>query len=110
MSRENQAAHSRPPAKCDRAMPRLATEIKGDIRAARKIRLPWWALLCLGIGSFLAAWLFDRFGRLTLALPMLNSILVLGFTVAVRRKLRGRAWFWITMTVLAALHVPLILF
>lgn len=88
----------------------LADEIKGDIKAAKKIRLPWWALLCLGIGSFLAAWLFDHLGRFNLVLPTLNCVFVLGFTVAVKRKLKRHAWFWGTMTILAALHVPLILF
>jgi hypothetical protein len=88
----------------------LANEIKDDIKAARKIRLPWWALLCLGIGSFLAAWLFDHLRRFDLVLPALNSVFVLGFTVAVKWKLRRHAWFWGTVAILAALHVPLILF
>jgi ABC-type multidrug transport system permease subunit len=88
----------------------LADEIKGDIRAAKKIRLPWWALLCLGIGSFLAAWLFDHLGKFNLVLPTLNCIFVLGFTVAVKRKLKRHAWFWGTMAILVALHVPLVLF
>jgi hypothetical protein len=88
----------------------LANEIKGDIKAARKIRLPWWALLCLGVGSFLAAWLFDHLGKFDLVLPIINGILILGFTVAVKWKLRRHSWFWGTMTILAALHVPLILF
>ena len=88
----------------------LANEIKGDIKAARKIRLHWWGLLCLGIGSFLAAWLFDHLGRFDLVLPIINGILILGFVVAVKWKLRLHAWFWGTMTILAVLHVPLILF
>ncbi len=88
----------------------LANEIKGDIKAVRKIRLPWWGLLCLGIGSFLTAWLFDHLRRFDLALPIINGILILGFAVAVKWKLRRHVWFWGTMTILAALHVPLILF
>ena len=35
---------------------------------------------------------------------------MLGFAIAVQRKLRRRVWFWITMTIIAILHVPLILF
>jgi len=35
---------------------------------------------------------------------------VLGFMIALKRKLWPHAWFWITMTVIAALHVALILF
>jgi len=88
----------------------LANEIKDDIKVARKIRLPWWALLCLGIGSFLAAWLFDHLRRFDLVLPTLNGVFVLGFTVGVKWKLRRHLWLWSTMTILAALHVPLILF
>jgi hypothetical protein len=29
--------------------------------------------------------------------------------IALRWKLRQQVWFWITMTILAALHLPLIL-
>jgi hypothetical protein len=88
----------------------LAEDVKNDIKAAKKIRLPWWVLLCLGVVSLPIYWLFDHFGRLNTALPTLNCAGMLGFAIAVKWKLRRRAWFWITMTVLAALHVPLILF
>ncbi len=54
--------------------------------------------------------LFDHFGRLNIALPTLNCIAVLGFAIAVKWKLSSHVWFWILMTILAALHVPLILF
>lgn len=43
--------------------------------------------------------LFDYFGRFDLARPTLVSMAVLGFAIAVKWKLRGRVWFWITMTV-----------
>lgn len=84
--------------------------IKNDIKDAKKIRLPWWVLLCLAIGSLPIYWFFYHFGRFDLALPMLNCILVLGFLIALKRKLWPYAWFWGTMAVLAALHVPLVLF
>jgi hypothetical protein len=87
---------------------RLANEIKVDIREAKKIRLPWWGLLCVGISSLLLCWLFDHLGRLDLVVPTLISILALGFAVAVKRKLTRYAWFWGTMAVLAAFHVALI--
>jgi hypothetical protein len=74
------------------------------------MRLPWWALLCLGIGSFMAAWLFDHWGRPNIALPTLNSLGMLAFAIVVKRSLRRHAWFWVTMAVMAAIHVPLILF
>ncbi|MGH9535230.1 MAG: hypothetical protein ACRD2E_10250 [Terriglobales bacterium] len=83
--------------------------MKGEIAAAKKMRLPWWALLCIGVGALPIYWLFDHFGRLNIALPILNVIVVLGFMLALKRRLWPHAWFWITMAVIAALHVPLIL-
>jgi hypothetical protein len=88
----------------------LVDDIKGDIKAAKKIRLPWWGVSCLIIGSLPIYWLFDHFGGLSLALPTLNCVGMLGFAIAVKWKLRRHAWFWGTMAILAALHVPLILF
>jgi hypothetical protein len=61
------------------------------------------------IGSALSAWLFDRLGRLDLALPILNRIGVLGFVLVLKWRLSRRVWFWITMTIVVALHVLLIL-
>ena len=88
----------------------LANDVKSDIKAAKKLRMPGWAVVCGIIVSFLCAQLFDRFGKLNLVLPILNSIGVLGFMIAFKRKLWRHAWFWGTMAVIAALHVPLILF
>jgi hypothetical protein len=65
--------------------------------------------LCVFVGSMPIIWLFDHFGRFDLARPALVSIVVLGFAIAIKWKLRGRAWFWITMTLFVALHVLLIL-
>ena len=76
----------------------------------RKKGLPWWGLLCLGIGSFLIAWLFDRIGRFDLVRPTVFSMAMVGVAFAMRWKLRRHVWFWITMSVIVALHVPLILF
>jgi hypothetical protein len=89
----------------------LANDVKNDIKAAKKMpRLPWWGVLCIIIGGLPVVWLFDHFGRLNLFLPTFNSIAVLGLMLALKRKLWPHAWFWITMTVIVALHVPLILF
>ena len=93
---------------------RLAKEVKNDVendlKAVKKIpRLPWWGVLCGIIGSALTAWLFDHFGRLNLGLPTLVSIAILAFAIRVKWGLRRRVWFWVTMTVIAALHVLLIL-
>ena len=89
---------------------RLVKDLKNEVKAARKMRLPWWGLLFWIIGSFLCAWLFDDFGKLELVLPTLNIIAVLGFMLVLKRKLWPHAWFWITMAVLAAIHAPLIVF
>jgi hypothetical protein len=74
------------------------------------MRLPWWGVLCGIIGSALLAWLFDHLGRFDLARPALFSIGMLGIAIAIKWKLRRNLWFWITMTILVALHVLLILF
>jgi hypothetical protein len=88
----------------------LADDVRGEIEAAKKLRIPGWGIVCGIIASFLCAQLFERFGKLDLVLPALNSILVLGFMVVFKRKLWRHTWFWGTMAVIAALHVPLILF
>jgi hypothetical protein len=88
----------------------LANDIKGNIRAARKIRLPWWGVVCWMAGCALVVWPLVVLRRFDLALPILNSMAVLGFAIALKRNLRRHAWFWGTMAILAALHVPLILF
>jgi hypothetical protein len=88
----------------------LTNDVRDEIKAAKKLRMPGWAVVCVIIVSFLCAQLFERFGKLNLVLPILNSIGVLGFIIAFKRKLWPHAWFWGTMAAIAALHVPLILF
>ena len=87
----------------------LANDTKNDVRAAKKLRLPWWGVLLLILVSFLSSWLFDHFGKLDLALPTLNTVGVLGFILVLKRKLWRHAWFWIVITFIAATHVELIL-
>ena len=89
---------------------RLASDIKNDIKAARKVRLPWWGVLCVIMGSLPIYWLFDHFGKLNLGLPALNCSAVFGVAIATKWGLRRHGWFWITIVFLAALHIPLILF
>jgi hypothetical protein len=88
----------------------LIQDIKNDIREAKRIRIPWWGVLLWMAGCGLIDWLLISLGKFDLALPALNSIAVVGFTIALKRKLGRHVWFWITMAVLAALHVPLVLF
>jgi hypothetical protein len=88
----------------------IISDIKGDIRAAKKIWLPWWAVLCWGVVCALIELLLLALGRFDLALPTVNSIAVVGFAIALKRRLGRHVWFWMTMAILAALHVPLLLF
>jgi hypothetical protein len=88
----------------------LAKEIRNEIKEAKKLRLPWWGILCVIVVALPIYSLFDYLGRPNMALPALNCVGVLGFVIAIKWKLRGHIWFWITMSVIVALHVPLILF
>ena len=74
------------------------------------MRLPWWGVLCVIFGSLLLGLVFVHFGKLALARPTLGSVAMIGIAIAMRWKLKRHAWFWITMTLIVALHVPLILF
>ena len=75
----------------------------------RKMRLPWWGMLGIILGGLPVLILFDHFGKFNLARPTLTSAVIVVIAIALRWKLRGHLWFWITMIVLAALHVPLLL-
>jgi hypothetical protein len=75
----------------------------------KKMRLPWWGVLCVMVGALPLYLLFVYFGRFDLARPTLYSIAMIAIAIAMRWKLRRHAWFWITMAVIAALHVLLIL-
>jgi hypothetical protein len=76
----------------------------------RRARLPWWGVLCGIFATILLALLFDHLGRFDLARPSLISAAMVAIAVTLRWKLRRHLWFWVTMTFLAALHLPLILF
>jgi hypothetical protein len=76
----------------------------------RRMRLPLWGYIFIPVGAFFLFALFDHFGKLALARPAVFSAAIIIITVAMRWKLRGHVWFWITMGSLAMLHAPLILF
>jgi hypothetical protein len=88
----------------------LIQDIKNDIRDAKKIRIPWWGVLLWMAACGLIEWLLIALGKMDLALPTLNSVAVVGFAIALKRKLGRHAWFWGIMAIIAALHVPLVLF
>ncbi len=92
-----------------RSEKQVANDVKSELKVAKKMRLPWWGLLCVMVGMLPICWLFDRAGRLNMVLPTFNCVAVLGFAIVLNWKLRRNAWFWITMTIIVALHVFLIL-
>ena len=85
-------------------------ELKREIREAKKLHLSWRARLLIFIVGAPTVFLFGIYGRLELAMPLIITIGMHGLVIYFKRKLRRHAWFWIAMTVSAALHVPLILF
>jgi hypothetical protein len=76
----------------------------------KQMRLPWWGGVCIFFGTIFLALLFLYFGRLNLARPTFVSVAMIVLAIVMRWKLNHHIWFWITMTFLAVLHVPLILF
>ena len=77
----------------------------------KKMRLSWWQILCVMVGTLLLVLLFAHFGISVLdARPTLYSAGVIGIAIAMRWKLRRHVWFWSIIAVIAALHVPLILY
>lgn len=53
--------------------------------------------------------LFDHLGRPELWRPTFVAVVALAVTIKVCRELRSRPWFWFTIIVIAACHVPLIM-
>jgi hypothetical protein len=83
--------------------------VKNDIRTVMGIRLSsrqlfYWMTFCA-----LIIWPLNQHNRLDLALPILNSIGLIGILIAVKWPLRRRTWFWATTSIIAAIHVPLVL-
>lgn len=76
----------------------------------KQLRLPWWGVLCVIAGTILLGLLFLEFGRLDLARPSLITAAIMVLAIIMRWKLKRHVWFWITMVILAGLHIPLILF
>ena len=85
-------------------------ELKREIQELKNRRLSWRAKLFIVLIGAPMNFLFLLYGGLELAMPLMITISALGFVVYLKWKLRQYAWFWITMTIIAALHVPLILF
>lgn len=93
-----------------RSLRQVSRGVKNDIKEAKKIWLPWPAILCLFVLALLLRGLLKDFGVLRLYGPIWNGVLVFGFLFYLKWRLRWHVWFWITMTAVLALHVLLILF
>lgn len=87
---------------------RLANDVKRDLNAIKQVRMPWWGWLCVYVGTGGSVLLFHHFGRSNLLFPTLASILGLGTATAVKWGLRRHVWFWGVLSILAGLHVALI--
>ncbi|HWG16974.1 MAG TPA: hypothetical protein VN678_03880 [Acidobacteriaceae bacterium] len=83
-------------------------EVKDDIKEAKKIYLPGWAMACALAISGVVCTVFDHFGVMRDALPVLGAVTVFGFLLFLKRQDRQHYWFWIAIVVFAALHVLLI--
>lgn len=76
----------------------------------KQMRLSWRGVLGVMLGTAVLALLFICLGRFDLARPSMVSVAMVSLAITMRWKLRKHVWFWTTMTILAALHLPLILF
>ena len=86
----------------------IRAQVRDDIKAARKIWLPWRVLLPFGIFSLVVIVICDHFGRLNMSLPLLNCVAVFGLLIYLKWSLRRQLVFWSTIAVLAALHAVLL--
>jgi hypothetical protein len=83
-------------------------DFKQDLKAARKLWLPWRLLLPLMALCVPAFWLFDHFGLFNMALPALNCVGMFGVLIYLKRDISQKPWFWLTILILVAIHAALI--
>ena len=86
-------------------------ELKREIHEAKKLRLSWRTqLLMIVIGTPTLFLYLVYGGRLERVWPFMITIGMLGIVIRFKWKLRRQTWFWVTMAVIAALHVLWVLF
>jgi hypothetical protein len=90
-------------------MPQMS-ELRSEIQEAKKLHLSWQTKLIIFVVGAPSTFLFALYGQLQLALPLMITIGVLGLVILFKRKLWHYGWFWAAMAIIAALHLPLILF
>jgi hypothetical protein len=76
----------------------------------KQITLSWKSGIGVFFGTVLLGLLLYYFGKLAFARPTIYSAVVIAIAVAMQWELRRHVWFWITVAVIVALHVPLVLF
>jgi hypothetical protein len=86
----------------------IRAEAEDDIKAAKQVRPPRWALVLIGFACLPVFWLFDHFGSLNIALPVLNGLIVLAFVLYVKRRLFRKWWFWLTIALIELVHALVI--
>ena len=93
-----------------RSLRQVSKGVKSDIKEAKKIWLPWPAVLLLFVLALLLRGMLKDSGLLYLYRPIWNGVGVFGFLFFLKWRLRRHVWFWATMAAVVALHVLLILF
>jgi hypothetical protein len=86
----------------------LEANFKEDLRAAQKLRLPWWGVWCCLLPALPFFIFLDHRGRLDLALPILASFATIALVIMLKRQLAKHAWFWVLILLFSGLHVALI--
>lgn len=86
----------------------IITQATNDIKAARKIWLPWRVLLPWMLFSLVVIVACDHFGKENMSVPLLTTIAMFGFFIYLKWRLRRQLLFWSTIAVLAAAHALLI--
>jgi hypothetical protein len=88
----------------------VSHELKREIQEAKKLRLSWRTKLFIFIVGAPTTFLFALYGRLAMVWHLAITIDMIGLVIRFKWKLRRRTWFWVTMAVIAVLHVLWVLF
>lgn len=87
-------------------------ELKHEIQEAEKLpHLSWRTkllVIVVGIPTFYLYLIYG--GRIQLVWPSMLSVIVLAVVIRFKWKLRKQAWFWVSIAVIAVLHVLGVLF
>lgn len=85
-------------------------ELKHEIQEAKKLRLSWRTKLFIFIVGAPTTFLFALYGRLEMVWPLAITIGMIGILIRFKWRLRRQTWFWVTMAMIAVVHVLWVLF